>query len=231
MGMEITSLTPAVLSVASGRSSADLAAPQAATAENPVQDALPVSSIRTLYAQLFAKQDLANDEARGLRIAMQSFAAADAGLSSLNKAIEAIVKIYPPYPQYHPIRVDLLNQIVGLRKVVEQLTVPLVAGLNTQDVAPQNSSGTGLTLGQLLVGQPATGPESTNAQLSDFMVGVQAAQQRLAGVKQALWNDVTGGLDLGSEHQISQDLAESKNYLEQTGITISVDGSRLRLVN
>lgn len=72
-------------------------------------------------AQALAAGDRRFDETVRAREGDALLIRADKALADLQTALEVIVKRYPPYGPDSPERVDLLNQVTGLRKQLESL--------------------------------------------------------------------------------------------------------------
>jgi hypothetical protein len=80
------------------------------------------------------KHDAAIEAATQHQAADKTLQQAGDLLGQVGGALGNIVKMYPPYPHDHPERINLLNQLTGLRKQLEALTFSPVIPQGQQQV-------------------------------------------------------------------------------------------------
>lgn len=76
------------------------------------------------FAQLRADQDASNKAASVVREVGDAVEQTRQLLDKIESKLGEIVKMYPPYPIDNPQRIELLNNIGGLRKQIDALTFP-----------------------------------------------------------------------------------------------------------
>jgi hypothetical protein len=151
--------------------------------------------------RLDAAADLGEDDAQLAKV--------DEALAGMQTALEGIVKRYPPYGNGAPERIDLINQVTGLRKQLEALTFPPEAA-DAEEVVKALPS----------VGQEDQKPQQVpDEELAALLDKVVAAREEIANVRESMWADVVTGPD---EEQAAIELAgETGAQIAESGQGIS----------
>lgn len=193
--------------LSSGRG-AITSAPQVGPARDDVQ-------LHGRYADALAGQDVRAAQSLGVRDADRRLELVGFALEQAEAGLQGIVKHYPPYAKDHPERIDLLNQISGLRKQIEALTIP----------SQKNSGGNG----PVLVGLPGFDKldpvGATDAEVATALDQVRRARSGLPGQHAGLWADIVGGAGGQSEREAVMSARQGMAHLAQSAksITLSQD--------
>jgi len=92
----------------------------------------PVDEAGRRYTRLLDAQDNRWSTVRDARERDAELSATARDIERVADNISAVVKMYPPYPSGSQERMDLLNQVTGLRKQIEALEVPPNADADTR---------------------------------------------------------------------------------------------------
>jgi len=149
------------------------------------------------YQELQVRNDRSNDAARAIQRTDQSLRVASQKVDSLKAPLEAIMKNFPPFAPEDKARVALLKEYAGLRKEIDQLTVPpppeVVAARRAQAVQ-------GLT-GRAALPEPLP-INATDSQIADHLTKLDAAGAALDGTRVGLAADTAAVLQDGRFSQI-----------------------------
>lgn len=177
--------------------------------------ATEVVQLHGQYAEALAGQARQADQSHDVRDASRRLELAGSALEEAEAKLLGIVKHYPPYAKDHPDRIDLLNQISGLRKQIEALAIP-----------PQKDSG---EPGLALVGLPGFGEldpyGASDVEVATILGQVENARSGLAGRHVGLWADIVDKTAEQSEQAAVIGARQGMAHLAQTtkSITLSQD--------
>jgi hypothetical protein len=129
-------------------------------------------------------QDQRLDQAVGMRQAQQALASAEEILAAAEDALGGIVKRYPPYAPNSPERVQLLNQVSGLKKQIEALNFPPEAAEKAEKLDPVLKELLGL-----VEELPAAIPDEA---LAALLEKVETAKATVAEQRDVMWSDLFG---------------------------------------
>jgi hypothetical protein len=160
-------------------------------------------------ASAMAEQAQRLDAASDLGEADAQVAQVDVALAGMQTALEGIVKRYPPYGNGAPERIDLINQVTGLRKQLEALTFP-----------PEAAEAEALVKALPTVGQEDQKLQQVpDEELAALLDKVVAAREEIAIVRESMWADIVTGPD---EEQAAIELAgETGAQIAEAGQAIS----------
>lgn len=167
------------------------------------------------YANALAGQVQRADQSQDVRDAGRRLDLVGIALEQAEVKLQGIVKHYPPYAKDHPERIDLLNQISGLRKQIEALSIP-----------PQKDSG---AKGPALNGLPGFGEldpyAASDVEVAATLGQVKNARSGLVGRHAGLWADVVDKAAEQSEQNAVISARQGMAHLAQStkSITLSQD--------
>lgn len=154
-------------------------------------------------------QDQRLEEAIGLRQAQVRLGEVQGLLGIMQTGLEDIVKQYPPYQAADSSRIQLINQITGLRKQIEALTFPVKASGAAEAVQK---------LGLL----PDKAPQDiTDAELGKLLGQVGTAQEMVAQAQASMWVDMFGPDSPSAEHEAAVQINQARDTLAGTNLPIS----------
>ncbi len=156
------------------------------------------------YAQLRVSQEALNQAASVVRKVGDTVEQSGKLLGKIESNLGEIVKMYPPYPIDSPQRISLLNEISGLRKEIESLTLPPAAAVDAVGRLFSNQTGTtgkGDTATDkpdaisAVKGQPWDLPKldprtASDAEVSKALDQVKARMSSLEDLQTRMWKDV-----------------------------------------
>ncbi len=180
-----------------------------ATVDKPSADE---AQIRGEFARIQGERDARAEQAIGLREGARNLDALQAKLEETRDRLTAIVKHYPPYGKDNPVRIELLNQVSGLRKQIEALITPaekladkvaLPAQAAPFDFAPLDPS------------------QASDEEVAATLSQVEAAQAGLAQLRSGMWADIVAADSGQSEQDAAMRTQASQAYLAQIGRSLT----------
>lgn len=175
------------------------------------QDEADGPRLHGAYARALAGQD---DSAERAREGTRQLDLISAKLGEAEAKLQGIVKQYPPYAKDHPDRIDILNQITGLRKQIEALSIPAQKlSDKTQELAQS-------------LGFAAPDPlEASDQEVVGALDQVRQAQSGVALIRASMWADVVAVVPGQSEQDAVKYARQGQEHLAQSAksITLSQD--------
>jgi hypothetical protein len=189
------------------------AAPEVPQAENVLADSItPFFANHINFNKLEITNAQFHDLAQQLRHVKETMEGIDANLAQMKDALEAIVKIFPPYPPGSSKRIEALRQFSALRNIIDQLTAPQTSDSMVNILADPGRhphagdrqiefahSGVRLSIGHqpMHVGKegldlPSLDLNSSDQQISAAIEKINTAHQTLANRQQAFVSDANG---------------------------------------
>lgn len=171
------------------------------------------SSIRAKYSDAVAAKEGAFEQALEIRQVLKSVDEIGGVLSTVQDALGGIVKRYPPYLPDSPERVDLLNQVTGLRKQIEALSVPAEVSKRVPDLVP--------LIAKLIGIEWQLAEDVSDAELGMFFSQAETAAGQLKEVPSGMWADLFSGDGQSDEKAVIAQSLDAKNAVAHTDSSIS----------
>lgn len=207
----ITSETPRL---ARGESAQGNAPPHAASVAGPRGNAYGYhAKLQGVHARALLAQDQRLDQASAVRQTQQALAEAEGILGVAEEALGAIVKRYPPYAQDDSERIDLLNQVTGLRKQIEALNFPPEGAEKAKELDP--------VLKDLLGLGEKTPSEIPDEALAALLENVEAAKAKVREQQAAMWSDLFDSDSKQGEQEAAAQASQSRAALAATETSLS----------
>jgi hypothetical protein len=150
-------------------------------------------------------QDQRLDQAVEVRQSDQALAEAEGILGVAEDALGGIVKRYPPYGPNSPERIELLNQVTGLKKQIEALNFPPEAAEQVKELDP--------VLKELLGLAEEMPSEIPDEALAALLEKVEAAKSIVTGQRDEMWSDLFSQDTKHLEQDAATQARESKTVL------------------
>ncbi|MEW5893016.1 MAG: hypothetical protein AB1697_07745 [Pseudomonadota bacterium] len=179
-----------------------------------IQKKLESVSLHASYARALAGQDGNTGQMVDRRELDRQLEALGIKLGEAETKLVGIVKQYPPYAKDHPTRVDILNQITGLRKQIEALTIP-PQKLSEKEQALANQ-----------IGFDAPDPLAASDQsVARSLEQVKQAKSAVAQLRAGMWVDIVEATSGEAERAAVAYARNGQEYLAQSAksITLSQD--------
>lgn len=177
---------------------------------------------RTEYAVAQSERDARNQLAVETRDKTERLARVEEGLAAMKEGLDAVVKRYPPFPKDNPERIDLINQVNGLKKQIEALAVPaeVSAGQDaaaTKELAPDATPG----LAELIGLEDFPGDLVTDEELATILATVESSQAKVAEAREKMWADIQAFVESEDDKQVDARSSESRNALAEGQLPIT----------
>lgn len=160
---------------------------------------------------LLALNDTLTTVATNIKVVDKTMGVIGKHLQEMKSQLEIITKTYPPYPPGDPERVKMLRNYMGLRQLIDQLTIPPDEGARKIMADPATTPGAGdwevvvdesgsrvvmrsreVHTGPTGLDVPALADTATDADVYTAIAGVDAAQKTLDQRHAGLVGDATG---------------------------------------
>jgi len=179
-------------------------------------------SQRAKYALAQSKLDTRNQLALLTRDQSDRLVKLEAGLAAMKDGLQAIVKHYPPYPPDNPERIELLNQVSGLKKEIEALDISRGGDIDTVVVAADKKAADAVpAFGDLSVLDKLPGDVITDEDLAQLLRQVESSQAKVAEARQKMWADLQDLVGNESDAQAFARSGESGSALAQGKLPIT----------
>lgn len=187
---------------------------------------VPVDEAGRRYTRLLDAQDTRLSLLQETRDRDNELSATAREVERVAGKVAAVVKMYPPYPSGSRERMDLINQITGLRKQIEALEVP--AKPETQARSALEELGKTIAdANEAVAGEvddPGEGAYSDEV-LSVLLVKMASAGAEIAHMRTGMWDDVVERIQ-PNEVSAADRTAEATSQ-ELSGVTIQLVSSSL----
>lgn len=211
VGSVVQAAIPAVSNVASRITQGEFAPGKEQRVESAVgsRDSAYYSGIGGDHASAQTALDQRLDQAIVAHQTQKALAGAEAILDAAEESLIGIVKRYPPYAPDSPQRIELLNQVTGLRKQIEALEFPPAASEEANQLDPllQKLLGLGNEVATAI-------PDEALAALLDK---VESAKTLIAEQRAGVWADLFAPETLQSEREAAVQSSASQAAL--AGVT------------
>lgn len=210
-GVSAVAARPALTSaqVSSGRENSDKSGAGAVSVEKAAgRDEAGLRQVE--FARALDTRDARYEEVLKVRTEDKQFVSAEEKLSAMKAGIESIVKRYPPYPSNSPERQALLNDVVGLRKQIEALTVPAENKGSAEEVKADIERKQYLR--ELMGLQEWPVDNISDEELAALLGQTEQAASAVAGAREAMWADVVDRVspeDVAAAASLGQDSGEA----------------------
>ncbi len=182
--------------------------PAASTVSKSTQSAQTVG----LFARSQERQTVLNDAATSVRDTGRAVQHTLGLLDQTKQSLNQIVKMWPPYPAGSTQREAILNDVAGLRKMVEQLTFPPAESLKQvgQVLGPQSGSagtagvqGVAAAVKDGMAGLAALNPSSaSDAAVGQALGQVDALHTKLQSMSTGMWRDVVNFVEQAASPEV-----------------------------
>lgn len=202
----------------------------------PVAASTPLADASFLAPRLAAvsgDRELQAQRAGQIREAQAAIEAIRGRLGGIEKTLVQIVKQYPPYPLDNPQRVLMLNQVQGLRKELDALTVPAPYRFPSEQVKlPQTEAGplpTPVVVAREYVALPSLDPQkASDEEVASALEQIQALHKNIEQAAERMWQDVVGFVGKADPSQAEDQSRSVRGYLAGTpGVTIAHGNDRV----
>lgn len=194
------------------------------------------SQIAGIYSQLQARQDQLAEAASFLREAGGTLDKAAKTLDAMEKGLGKIVKMYPPYPLDDPQRIDLLNQLSGLRREIDALTFPPPEQLDAVGRLLGGEDVKTAEAGKAYPGNdtksniPALDPKAaSDKEVSQAFEQVKAIKATVEDLQSGMWNDVVAFVRQADTPEAQRHASETRDQLAALGFGQGIATDALHL--
>lgn len=191
----------------------------------------PSTQVAGSFAQLRVQQDASNKAASVVREVGNAVEQTSQLLEKIESKLGEIVKMYPPYPIDNPQRIELLNNIGGLRKQIDALTFPPPDAvqaarrlLGTEaDPADKKGDATVITDAVAVVKDqmwdiPALDPlAASDEQVSKLLEQVKAKKSSLEDLQAGMWQDVVSFVKVADSPEARNEAAGVREKIADLG--------------
>jgi hypothetical protein len=199
--------------------------------------------VSVLFAELSGRQDEMKTAALLIRQADTTLENAGSLLGQIEEKLGEIVKMFPPYPIDNPQRIELLNDIDGLRKQVDALTYPpkkdtevisnligtklnesgndKINGDNIVDFAVYSSNGEDVldSIKEQLGGLALEPTSARDAEVDKAFEQVKDAKFSLRELQEKIWQDVVSYVKQSDKFESENKTSDFRQQIANFNLT------------